>query len=147
VIWKTAGPSKKRAAKFSAKSATLRRSSENNPAPPICGSRAPPANRFGNRRGSAIIQDFESTFLIRRSHARANYFFFFVERDGITLATALATPDAIFATTPFFGFRFVFEAAGRLLLFVAGLDFDFAFVLVFVPFFTIADSSTPRPIS
>jgi len=81
------------------------------------------------------------------ARACASYFFFFVERDGITLATALATPDAIFATTPFFGFRFVFEAAGRLLLFVAGLDFDFAFVLVFVPFFTIADCSTPRFVS
>jgi hypothetical protein len=62
--------------------------------------------------------------------------------------TALTTPDAIFATTPFFGFRFAFEAAGRLALaFDAGLDFDFTFGLDFSPFFTIANSSTPRPVS
>ncbi|MFL6520029.1 MAG: hypothetical protein ACJ8NS_07400 [Chthoniobacterales bacterium] len=77
-----------------------------------------------------------------------SYFFFFDDRDGITLATALTTPDAIFATTPFFGFRFAFELAGRLpLLFEAGLDFDFAFGLVFVAFFAIADSSTARFVS
>jgi hypothetical protein len=77
-----------------------------------------------------------------------SYFFFFDDRDGITLATALTTPDAIFATTPFFGFRFDFELAGRLLLlFEAGLDFDFTFVLDFVPFFAIANSSTALPVS
>ena len=77
-----------------------------------------------------------------------SHFFFFDDRDGITLATALTTPDAIFATTPFFGFRFAFEVAGRLpLLFEAGLDFDFAFGLVFVAFFAIADSSTARFVS
>ena len=76
------------------------------------------------------------------------YFFLFDDRDGITLATALTTPDAIFATTPFFGFRFDFEVAARLpLLFDAGLDFDFTFVLDFVPFFAIADSSTARFVS
>ena len=77
-----------------------------------------------------------------------SYFFFFDDRDGITLATALATPDAIFATTPFFGFRFAFELAGRLpLAFDAALDFDFTFGLDFVPFFAIADSSTSRFVS
>jgi hypothetical protein len=76
------------------------------------------------------------------------YFFFFDDRDGITLATAVTTPDAIFATTPFFGLRFAFEVPGRLpLLFEAGLDFDFAFGLVFVAFFAIANSSTARFVS
>jgi hypothetical protein len=66
----------------------------------------------------------------------------------MTLATALTTPDAIFATTPFFGFRFDFEVApGLPLLFEAGVDFDFTFVLDLVPFFAMADSSTARFVS
>jgi hypothetical protein len=53
--------------------------------------------------------------------------------------------DAIRATTPFFGLRFVFEAAGRLVFDVdAGLDFVFA--LDFVAVLAMADSATPRAI-
>jgi hypothetical protein len=49
--------------------------------------------------------------------------------------------DAIRATTPFFGLRFVFEAAGRFAFDLdAGLDFVFA--LDFVAVLAIADSAT-----
>ena len=51
-----------------------------------------------------------------------------------------AIDDAIRATTPFFGLRFVFEAAGRFAL-DAGLDFVFAFD--FVAVLAMADSATP----
>jgi hypothetical protein len=50
--------------------------------------------------------------------------------------------DAIRATTPFFGLRFVFEAAGRFAFDLdAGLDFDFA--LDFVAVLAMTDSATP----
>lgn len=53
---------------------------------------------------------------------------------------------AIRATTPFFGLRFVFGAAGRFALDLdAGLDFVFAFD--FVAVLAIADSATPRAIN
>jgi hypothetical protein len=49
---------------------------------------------------------------------------------------------AIRATTPFFGLRFVFEAAGR---FAFGLDFVFAFD--FVAVLAMVDSAMPRAIN
>jgi hypothetical protein len=75
-------------------------------------------------------------------------------RDGITLATASATDDAIVATTPFFDLLFVFEPPDRFAvafdLGAALLDdfFDFVFALdFFAAFLAIADSATPRGIS
>jgi hypothetical protein len=53
---------------------------------------------------------------------------------------------AILATTPFFGLRFVFEAAGRFAFDLdAGLDFVFAFD--FVAVLAMVDSATPRAIN
>ena len=81
---------------------------------------------------------------------RFPYFFFF-PREGITLATAPATDDAIFATTPFFDLRFVFEPPDRFAVtfdFAAVFDPDFVFGLDFVAvFFAIADSAMSRRIS
>ena len=53
--------------------------------------------------------------------------------------------DAILATTPFFGLRFAFEAAGRFAFDDAGLDFVFAFD--FVAVLAMVDSGTPRAIN
>jgi hypothetical protein len=75
---------------------------------------------------------------------RYRFFFVFFEREGITPATVSAIDDAIRATTPFFGLRFVFEAVGRF-AFDAGLDFVFA--LDFVAVLAMADSATPRAIT
>jgi hypothetical protein len=73
------------------------------------------------------------------------FFFAFFEREGITPATVPAMDDAIRATTPFFGLRLVFAAAGRFAFDLeAGLDFVFA--LDFVAVLAMADSATPRAI-
>jgi hypothetical protein len=75
---------------------------------------------------------------------RYRFFFVFFEREGITPATVSAMDDAIRATTPFFGLRFVFEAAGRFAFDLdAGLDLVFAFAAVLA----MADSATPRAIT
>ena len=74
-----------------------------------------------------------------------SYFFFFDDRDGITLATALAIEPATFATTPFLAprfFAFVFDFGFAARAFGAVLDLDFALAFVFFCF-DIRDSLTP----
>jgi hypothetical protein len=85
--------------------------------------------------------------ILGSARTRDAYLFFFVffEREGITATTVSAMDDAIRATTPFFGLRFVFEAAGRFAFDLdAGLDFVFAFD--FVAVLAMADSAMPGAI-